>query len=704
MIFCKPTLPSAVALQKHLRYNETEKQVRFYIRKGNAMKLNTVEEIKGQLKYLQLLSKKYPNIQRASSEIIRLQAILNLPKGTEHFMSDLHGEYEAFIHIRNSASGAIREKVDVLFANTLSSKERAALATLIYYPEEKLEERAAIEGEEADLTEWYRITLNRLIEVCRLLASKYTRNQVRTALPEDYAYVLDELLYNSYDERNKGSYYSHIISTILDLDRAPSFIIALCTVIKRLIVDRLHIVGDIFDRGPRADIVMDCLMAHHAVDIQWGNHDVLWMGAASGSRTCIAAVLNNCLTYNNLEVVEAGYGISLRPLALFANEKYQNCDISCFLPKSDSRVGYKPKDIQLAARMHKAIAIILFKLEGQIIRRNPFFHMEDRLLLDKIDYDNKCVRIGQQSYPMSDCDFPTVDRENPFELSEEERELMRQLKLAFTSSERLQRHVRFLYSRGGMYCCYNQNLLFHGCIPLKEDGTLLEFEVGGKRLCGRAFMDYAESMARQGYYGQEASAQKQAGKDFLWYLWCGKNSPLFGRDKIATFERLLVKDKATWAERKNPYYRWIEEESTCLFILRHFGLGGPYSHIINGHVPVRSKDGENPVKANGRLIVIDGGFCRAYQPTTGIAGYTLIYNSYGLKLSSHEPFDGKANAIKKNKDILSTQVVFERASDRIQVKETDEGARMLAEIADLHLLLSAYQLGLLQEWHEEAQD
>ena len=661
------------------------------------MPKQTREDVMQHLKYLRMLSNQYPNIQAASTEIINLQAILGLPKGTEHFMSDLHGEYEAFIHIRNSASGAIREKVDALYQNTVTKEERAELSTLIYYPKEKLEE---ITSRVADLPEWYKITLNRLLELCRLLGSKYTRSKVRKALPTDFDYIIDELINVNYDAHNKEEYYANIISTIIDIDRADAFIIALCTTIKRLIVDRLHIVGDIFDRGPRADIILDNLMGHHSVDIQWGNHDILWMGAATGSRTCIATVLNNSITYNNLEVIESGYGISLRPLALFANEVYKNSDLSRFMPKVPNERDYTLKDMLQGARMHKAIAIIQFKLEGQILLRHPEYKMDDRMLLGKIDYQHKTIDIDGVTYSLTDCDFPTVDQNDPYALTEEEALLMKQLKTAFQHSERLQRHVGFLYSKGSLYRCFNSNLLFHGCIPLNPDGSLMEFNLGGQTLSGKRLMDYADTIARQGYYAKEDTPQKQYGKDFLWFLWCGRNSPLCGREKITTFERLLIDDKNSWMEPKNPYYRFTDDEAVVTFLLGQFGLGSSYSHIINGHMPVKSKDGENPIKAGGKLIVIDGGFCRVYQPTTGIAGYTLIYNSYGLRLCSHEPFSGLDNAIKLNKDILSTQVVFDRASSRITVDETDAGQGIRERIADLKLLLSAYRLGAVSERHD----
>ena len=650
-------------------------------------------------KYLRLLAMQYPNMRAASSEIIHLQAILSLPKGTEHFMSDLHGEAEAFVHILNNASGAVREKVDNVLRDSLPSDERAKLATLIYYPEEKLTElvKAA-----PDRAEWYRITLSRLLEICRLCASKYTREKVRRALPRWNGDIINELLNKNNDIYNKREYFDTVIASIIETDRAEEFIISMCKLIKRLVVDHLHIVGDIFDRGPRADIIMDLLMDHHSVDIQWGNHDVLWMGAATGSRTCIATVLSNSITYNNLDVIETGYGISLRPLALFADETYRNSDLSCFQPKGPESGDLSKMDFTRAARMHKAIAVIQFKLEGQTIMRNPSFHMEDRLLLDKIDFEKKTVKLPMGEYPLRDCDFPTIDPADPYRLSPEEHDLMDRLKHSFLHSEKLQRHIGFLYSKGGLYKCFNGNLLFHGCIPMDDKGEFLQFEFGGKTLSGKALMDFCETVAREGYYAREGTEERQFGKDFLWFLWCGRNSPSFGRDHIATFERRLIADKATWAEPKNPYYSFYNDSAVCVRILREFGLEGEHCHIVNGHVPVKSKDGESPIKGDGRLIVIDGGFCRAYQPTTGIAGYTLVYDSWGIHITAHEPFPGKETAIRDNKDILSTSMAFDRSENRIRIGETDIGHALQQTIDDLKELLAAFRRGDIKENDREA--
>ena len=651
-----------------------------------------------ELRYLKLLAQKYPTVQAASTEIINLQAILNLPKGTEHFISDIHGEYEAFLHILNSCSGVIKEKIDEVFASSISKAERDQLATLIYYPQEKLE---LVVQQESDLDEWYRITLHRLIEVCRLVSSKYTRSKVRKALPKDYAYIIDELLHTRYDEADKKEYFENIISTILSIGRAPSFIAALCQVIKRLAVDHMHIVGDLFDRGPRADIILDSLMDYHSVDIQWGNHDILWMGAASGSRTLVATVLSNSIHYNNLEVIETGYGISLRPLSIFANEVYQNCDTHRFAVKltGEDKEHISQKDQLLSARMHKAITVILFKLEGQKILRHPEYGMEDRLLLDKIDYANRCITIGGVTYPLEDCDFPTVDPADPYTLTEEENQVIDQLTASFRRSEKLQKHVRFLYSKGSMYLCYNGNLLFHGCIPMTADGKLMSFTIGGHERSGRDFLNYAEKAARKAYYDAPGSTERQLGMDFLWWLWAGRNSPIFGRDRMTTFERRLIKDESAWTEPKNSYYALYQDPAVCDMLLKEFGLEGPHCHIINGHIPVKAKKGESPIKGGGKLVVIDGGFCKAYQPTSGIAGYTLIFNSWCFRIVSHQPFAGQQDAIENNHDIANSSDVFERLSSRMRISQTDIGRTLQAQSDDLCLLLEAYRSGAVTENH-----
>ena len=620
-----------------------------------------------RMKFLRLLSEKYPTRQQVCTEIINLQAILNLPKGTEHFMSDLHGEYEAFFHILNNSAGVIREKVDMAFEEVLTARERSSLCTLIYYPQEKLR-RIREEGRNTE--EWYRFVLQKLIDLAKLLSSKYTRSKVRKAMPSEYSYILDELLHAQPDEdNNQLVYHSKIIDTLLRLEEGDDFIIALSSLIKRLAVDHLHIVGDIFDRGERPDAILNMLMDHHSLDIEWGNHDILWMGAACGSQACIAAVVRNCLSYNNISVLEQGYGISLRPLVLFAEKMYDE------------------EDPNKAAK--KAISIILFKLEGQIIRRNPEYQMEDRLLLDKVDYENASIELGGKTYPLKEKHFPTVDRDDPYKLSQAEREIMDELEKLFLESEQLQRHVEFLYSHGSMYQVFNGNLLFHGCVPLDEDGALKAIHLEGRIYQGRSYMDYADMAARRAFFNEDPP---QRYLDFMWYLWCGSNSPLSGR-VVKTFERTFIEDKSTWEEPKNPYYEYQSSEPVCRMLLREFGLYSENSHIINGHTPVHVNQGENPLKAHGRLIVIDGGFCKAYQKTTGIAGYPLIFNSHGMRLKSHQPFSGMEAALEENMDIDSESQQVVTFPKRVMVADTDTGERLKEQIADLEDLLTAYREG-----------
>ena len=652
-----------------------------------------------ELRYLSLLAKQYPTIQDASREIIQLQSVLSLPKGCEHFISDIHGEYEAFLHVQNSCSGVVKEKLDSLFATSMAHTDREELATLIYYPEEKLED---LKARIADMDEWCSITIHRLVEICRLVTARYSRSKVRKALPASYSYIIEELLHTHQDDPEKKDYFESIISTIIDTGEAPDFISAICGVIKRMAVDRLHLVGDIFDRGPRADIIMDSLLEHHSVDIQWGNHDVLWMGAASGSRTLVATVLSNSIHYNNLEVVETGYGISLRPLSVFANEMYKDCNVSRFAVKltGDDAAQYTEKDKLLSARMHKAITVILFKLEGQKILRHPEYGMDDRLLLDKIDYGNQSVTIDGVKYHLEDCDFPTVDPANPYALTEEETAVIDQLTASFLHSEKLQRHIRFLYSKGSIYKIYNGNLLFHGCVPMAPDGSLLTFTLGGKTRTGKEFLDFADTAARQAYYLPLGSKERQLGMDFLWFLWAGRNSPIFGRDRMTTFERRLIKDESAWTEAKNPYYTLYNDPAICESVLKEFGLDHRHSHIINGHVPVKAKKGESPIKGGGRLVVIDGGFCKAYQATSGIAGYTLTFNSYCFQIIAHQPFAGKDRAVRENYDMAHSSTVFERLDRRMKVADTDEGQQIRVQINDLRRLLDAYRAGAVLENHK----
>ena len=653
------------------------------------------DQVRKNLKYLMLLAREYPTIAAACSEIINLQAILRLPKGTEHFMSDLHGEYEAFTHILNNASGVIKEKVDRVLGPSVPDEERAEFATLIYYPTQKLD---ALKAGCGDLTAWYRQTLYRLIDVCRMVSSKHTRSFVRKRLPPAFAYILDELLHAHFEDHDKEFYYEQILSSIIDVEQADEFIQALCQLIKTLEVFKLHIVGDIFDRGPRPDIIIDHLMAHHSVDIQWGNHDVVWMGAAAGSPLCIATVLRTTLAYNNLETLEDGYGINLRPLALFAEAEYQNCDIHRFYPHVDEARGpYHPSELARVARMHKAIALLMFKLECQVIDRNPDFELGERDFLRRIDYAARTVLIEGKRYPMLDMDFPTVDPTDPARLTRSEQQVLDTLCRSFTQSERLQRHVRFLYAKGGVYHIENDNLMFHGAVPLAESGGFAIETFENRSYAGRSLMDYCDERARRGFFSPEGSAARRSGEDFLWYLWCGKLSPLYGRDKMTTFERLFVADESTHNERKNPYYRFINDTRMDRAILAEFGLNQGHCHIVNGHVPVRAVEGETPLKGGGKLIVIDGGFCRAYHEKTGIAGYTLVYNSHGMSLRVHEPFESTEKAIRENRDILSSVDVFETTERRILVGDTDEGRKLASNVRDLKLLVAAYKAGLVKE-------
>ena len=652
-----------------------------------------------QLRYLQLLAKQYPTVHAASKEIIRLSAILNLPKATEHFMSDIHGEYEAFFHIFNSCSGEVRSKVDEVFANTLSLKDRSELATLIYYPTAKM---TLVAEEIGDMTEWYAITLNRLVQVCRYVSYKYTRDKVRSTMPEDYADVIDELIYTQSTEGAQKEFYENLIRTIVTIEQAPQFIEAICTCIKKLTVDHMHIVGDIFDRGPRADIVMDSLMASNSVDIQWGNHDILWMGAAAGSRAMVAIVLSNAIHYNNIDGIETGYGISLRPLSVLANEVYKDSDTKRWKVTINGADAdqYTEKDKLLSARMYKAITVILFKLEGQLIKRHPEFGMDDRLLLDKIDYKNQSITIGDVTYHLDDCDLPTVDPNNPYELTPEEANVINQLTESFRHSEKLQRHIRFLYSKGSLYKIYNGNLLFHGAIPLTEDKQLTEIAIGGKVRKGKEFMDYADKSARQAYYAKRGTAQWQFGLDFLWWLWCGRNSPIFCKYRMTTFERRLIADESAWTEPKNPYYKHYNDPEVVEMLLAEFGLEGPHCHIINGHVPVKTKKGESPIKAGGKLVVIDGGFCKAYQKTSGIAGYTLIYNSRNFRIVSHQPFAGRREALYHDHDIANDSLIFERLESQAKIAQTDHGQELQEKMNDLMMLLDAYRAGAVTENHK----
>lgn len=649
-----------------------------------------------ELRYLKLLSKQFPTIASCCTEIINLQAILNLPKGTEHFLSDIHGEYESFNHVLKNGSGNIKRKISEVFGDIMSEKDIKGLAALIYYPEQKLE---IIHKQEENIGEWYKVTIYRLIVVSRKAAFKYTRMKVRKALPAEFAYIIEELMHKGTEEYDKEEYYSEIINSIIKVGRADEFIISMSKLIQRLVIDRLHIVGDIFDRGPGADKVMDTLMNYHSVDIQWGNHDVLWMGAAAGSEACIATVIRICTRYANLDTIEDGYGINMLPLATFALEFYGEDDCSKFKPKIETDIVYSDNDLRLIAKMHKAISIIQFKLEGEIIKRRPHFRMDDRLLLDKINYEDGTIDWYGKTFKLNDRKFPTIDPEDPYRLTKEERELVEKLKFSFLNSEKLQKHVRFLLSNGSMYLKYNSNLLYHGCIPVNEDGTFKKVVIGssGKAYSGKAYFDRLEILVREGYFHENSPEGKLYGMDMTWYLWTGTDSPLFGKNKMTTFERYFIDDEITHKERKSPYFKMEDSEKMCRLIFEEFGLNPDNSHIINGHVPVKSKSGESPIKANGKLIVIDGGFSRAYQGTTGIAGYTLIYNSYGLLLVSHDPFESAQKAIEEEKDIHSTTMVLEKEVERKRVGDTDNGEQLKEQIKDLQMLLDAYRIGLIKE-------
>ena len=648
-----------------------------------------MEELK--LKYLERLSDLYPTIAKASTEIINLQAILNLPKATEHFLTDIHGEYEAFAHVLKNGSGSVRRKINDVFGNTLSTRDKQALATLIYYPREKMER---IRQGEPNMDDWYKITLYRLIEVCKCTMSKYTRSKVRKALPPDFAYVIEELITERPDLRDKEFYYNSIVSSIIETGRAEEFIVALSGVIQRLTVDHLHIVGDIYDRGPGPHIIMDRLMQHHSVDIQWGNHDVLWMGAAAGQRGCIANVIRICARYGNLDILEDGYGINLLPLATFALETYADDPCTCFALKGSASSTMREREME--QKMHKAISVIQFKVEGQIIKKNPGFKMEKRNLLHRIDFEAGTIELEGKTYRLLDCNFPTVDPARPYALSPEEADIMDRLESAFLHCEKLQAHMRFLLNKGGLYKVYNQNLLYHGCVPLNQDGTLKTVRIYGKACRGKALYELLESYVRKGFFSVDPK-ERERGKDMMWYIWLHENSPLFGKDKMATFERYFLAEKETHKEKKNPYYELLEDETVVNRILAEFGLPAEGTHIINGHVPVKSRAGESPVKCGGKVLVIDGGFSRAYQKETGIAGYTLIYNSYGLILAAHEPFESTEAAIERESDIHSDSIVVKRVVARKTVGDTDTGRRLKEQIADLTELLGAYRSGLIPE-------
>ncbi|MFQ7292265.1 MAG: fructose-1,6-bisphosphatase [Monoglobales bacterium] len=645
--------------------------------------------------YLRLLSEQYPTITAACSEIISLQSLQKMPKLTEHFMSDIHGEYESFLHILKNASGVIKDKITSIYGRTLSEHDRQTLSTLIYYPEQKLD---IIKRSVDNIDDWYKITLYRLIEICRVIASKYTRASIRSLLPSSFGDIIDELIHADNDfGSDKEGYYNKCIQTIVELGQADAFIVDMSNLIQNLAIGKLHIIGDIFDRGPRADIILDTLENYHSVDIQWGNHDVQWMGAAAGSLVCIATVLAISTKYCNFDCIEDGYGINMRPLTVFAMETYAKDPCKYFIPRNPNMVKLSKHDSELWAKMHKAISIIQFKLEGQLIKRHPEFHMDNHLMLDKIDFVTGTITIEGKKYMLRDHNFPTVNPERPYELTQAENELMELLRSSFLHSEKLQRHIRFIYNKGSIYLNINNNLLYHGCIPMNPDGSFHEVTLGGEKVKGKALMDKAEIIAREGYFAKHGTPEKKYGEDFLWFLWCGCYSPVYGKNKMTTFERYFIEDESTWTEIKDPYYKLIEKPEICNKILREFGIKpNSFSHIINGHVPVKIKKGESPIKAGGKLLVIDGGLSRAYQSQTGIAGYTLLFNSHGLLLSAHDAFESVETAVTKDEDMYSTLDVIERAPKRLLVEDTDKGKALQGRIDALKALVAAYRKGLIK--------
>lgn len=648
------------------------------------------------MRYIRLLSNTFPTIAAASTEIINLQAILNLPKATEHFVADIHGEYEAFQHILKNASGNIKRKVNDLFGNTLREVEKRELCTLIYYPEQKLE---LVKASEPDINDWYHITLHHLVAVCRDVSSKYTRSKVRKSLPKDFSYIIQELLHERPEDKNKANYVNVIVDTIISTGRADDFIVAISNVIQRLAIDQLHILGDVYDRGPGAHRIMDLLETYHSWDITWGNHDIIWMGATAGNDACMCSVIRLSLRYANLVTLEDGYGINLVPLATFAMEAY--CDDPCteFLPKTDAGTGaIDEKTRQLIAKEHKAIAVLQFKLEGQLYEKHPEWKMKGRAMLERVNYEKGTIDIDGKEYKLSSCSFPTVDPKNPNKLTKEEETLVEKLHHSFEVSEKLHKHIKLMLSHGCMYSIWNNNLLFHASIPLCEDGTMKNVEIyPGHTVSGQQLMTDVGMLIRCAFQNDSSQKMIDDAKDYFMYLWCGPDSPLFDKSKMATFERYFIKEKETHEEKKGYYFILRNKEEICDNILKAFGVTDPNRHIINGHVPVKAVKGESPIKANGRLMVIDGGFSQAYHHETGIAGYTLVYHSRGFQLVQHEPFTSTEDAIIRGTDIKSTTQIVEMSSRRMLVADTDKGKELNAQIDDLQELLYAYRHGFINE-------
>ena len=660
-------------------------------------------EIERDLRYLTLLAQSFPTVAEASTEIINLQAILNLPKGTEHFLADLHGEYEAFQHVLKNASGNIKRKVNEIFGTTLREAEKRELCTLIYYPEQKLE---LVKESETDINDWYHITIHQLVSVCRDVSSKYTRSKVRKSLPTDFKYIIQELLHERVDDSNKAAYVNVIIETIISTGRADDFIVAICNVIQRLAIDQLHILGDIYDRGPGAHVIMDTMERYHSWDIQWGNHDMLWMGAAAGNVACICNVIRLSLRYANLTTLEEGYGINLVPLATFAMETYGDTACKEFVPKSSGEsMKLDEKTMRLTALMHKAIAVIQFKVEAQLFEKHPHWQMTDRAVLRHIDYTRGVITLDGKEYQLTSNEFPTIDPNNPLELTPEEKMLAKRLRHSFKVSEKLQRHVRLLLQHGCMYAIYNNNLLFHASVPLNADATLKEVEVfPGQTLSGRKLLHKIGMLVRTAYQKDAEPEEREYAIDYFLYLWCGPDSPLFDKSKMATFERYFIADKETHKERKGNYFMLRDNEAVVDSILDAFDVKGENRHIINGHVPVHVANGENPIKANGKLMVIDGGFSEAYHKETGIAGYTLVYHSRGFQLVQHEPFASAMDAIRTGRDIKSTTQIIEMSSHRMLVADTDKGVELNKQVADLEELLYAYRHGIIKEAERKKQE
>ena len=651
--------------------------------------------MKRNLKYLRLLAKSFPTEQSACTEIINLEAILNLPKGTEHFICDLHGENEAFEHVLRNGSGVIRQKVEMIFGATLTEGEIRELCTLIYYPEDKIRAVRTSLRNRAKMQEWYRVMLMRIIQVMAICSTKYTRSKVRKALPKEYSYIVEELLHEWIeDNQNKRRYMMSIVDTIIATGRADHFIATICNVIHRLVIDSLHIIGDIYDRGPGAHLIMETLCNYHNYDIQWGNHDVVWMGAAAGSRACVANVLRMCFRYANLSTLEDGYGINLLPLTTFAMETYADDPCTLFRPKKNEYEQLPESQLALIAKLHKAISIIQFKQEKLVIDRNPDFGMEDRNLLHLIDFKKGTIMLGGVEYELRDKNFPTIDPDDPYRLTPAEQEILEGVTRSFETSEKLRRHIGCFLNHGSLYLVRNSNLLFHGSVPMNPDGTFKEMLIQGKPYSGKALFDKVDQMVRNAYYTHEETPRRQAGQDFIWYLWCGPVAPTFDKDKMATFERYFIADKTPQKETNGAYKELKNRADICEKILREFGVNDiKHAHIINGHIPVKTIKGESPIKADGKLLVIDGGYSKAYQPETGIAGYTLIYNSQSLKLVQHAPFSTREMAVKFGLDILSETKVLEFEESRRYVRDTDQGAELKEQIDDLYQLLDAYRTG-----------